>query len=91
MIRKVQVVGIVFVLSVCFYIAYSLGRHQESKITTFSDLVQKTQGRRSYIIDMEVTCSNGKDLGKLQVDLDLTNGRLRVVRNDSKLAPNCDK
>ena len=43
-----------------------------------------------YFINVIVACANGKDIGLLQVDLNLRNGQLRVVRNDSKLEPNCD-
>jgi hypothetical protein len=70
-------------------LAFFWGRQSTKRLTYFSELTQRTQGRQAYIIDMEVVCSNGKDVGKLQVDLNLTNGKLVIVRNDSKLEPNC--
>lgn len=69
--------------------AYFMGKHSERRITYFSELVQRTQGQTVYLIDMKIVCSNGKDLGKLQVDLNLANGKLVIVRNDSKREPNC--
>lgn len=71
--------------------AYIMGKHSERRITYFSELVSKTQGRTGYLIDMEIVCSNGKDLGRFQVDVNLTNGKLVIVRNDSKREPNCVK
>lgn len=88
---KVKGVLIITALLGTFYGVYQSGRHAERKLTTFSQLVEKTQGRKTYLIDMEIVCTNGKDLGKLQVDLDLTNGKLHVVRNDSQLEPNCTR
>lgn len=71
--------------------AYKAGQHSEKKVTWFSELSMRTQGRKAYIIDTEIICSNGKDVGRLQVDLNLTNGKLYIVRNDSKLEPDCAK
>ena len=86
---KVKGVVIICLLLAIMYGTYQFGRHTERKITTFSQLIEKTQGRKTYLIDMQVVCTNGKDLGKLQVDLDLTTGKLHVVRNDNQLEPNC--
>lgn len=72
-------------------LAYKIGQHSEKKLTWFSELAMRTQGRKAYIIDAEIVCSNGKDVGRLQVDLNLTNGKLYIVRNDSKLEPDCAK
>ena len=88
---KVKGVVIICCLLGVMYGTYQVGRHTERKITTFGQLVEKTQGRKTYLIDMEIVCTNGKDLGKLQVDLDLTNGKLHVIRNDSQLEPNCTR
>jgi len=74
----------------CFYATFRLGQRSERKITWLSELTMKTQGRKIYLVDMVVTCANGKQLGPLQVDLNLRNGSLRIVRNDNKLEPNCD-
>lgn len=78
---------------------YWAGRKSATpKITHYSQLVGV------YVIDKEVTCPArvgtgpdgkpttipGKSLGKVQVDLDLTNGKLKVVRNDPGLTPSCN-
>lgn len=88
---KVKGAVVIGLLLAVMYGTYQYGRHTERKITTFSQLVEKTQGRKTYLIDTEIVCTNGKDLGKLQVDLDLTNGKLHVVRNDNQLEPNCTR
>lgn len=42
-----------------------------------------------YIVDQEVKCKNGKSLGRIQIDINLTNGKMRVVRNDPGRWPYC--
>lgn len=84
---KLSVVAILFLAVV--YGAVQYGKHTERKITWFSELLERTQGRKTYFMDFEVVCQNGKDLGRMQVDLNLTNGKIKIVRNDSKLEPNC--
>jgi len=58
-------------------------RSAKAKVTKWSQLTGK------YLIEQEVSCPNGKKLGMVQVDLDLTNGKLRVVRNDPGKYPSC--
>ena len=70
-------------------------------VRTLSDLQLAVGGQRHYWIDTDVKCPDvrdsagkiqpGKNLGKLQVDLDLTNGKLRVVRNDAGKEPSCSQ
>jgi hypothetical protein len=73
------------------YSVYQLGRRNERKITWFSELGQRVYGRRTYIIDSPIVCPNGKNLGQLQIDINLTNGKVRIVRNDPGLEPSCEK
>lgn len=70
--------------------AYFVGRRSEKRITWYSELGMRTHGVPIYFHDTEVRCANGKDIGRLTIDLNLRNGELKVVRNDSKLEPNCD-
>jgi hypothetical protein len=70
---------------------YKLGQKSEKKITWFSELSERTRGQKLYLIDTEVICGNGKDLGKFQVDLNLANGKIRIVRNDAGLEPSCSR
>lgn len=84
---KLSLIAIIFLA--VLYGAVQYGKHSERSITWFSELMERTQGRKQYFMEFEVLCSNGKDLGRLQVDFNLSNGKLRVVRNDSKLEPNC--
>lgn len=85
-------VGIIPVLIVAsFATMYKLGQHSATKVRWYSELTEKTMGQKIYPINVNIRCMNGKDLGQLQVDLDLTNGKLRVVRNDPQNAPNCSK
>lgn len=77
---------------------YWAGRKSATvRITTYSQMMG------GYLIDKDVTCPAkigtgpdgkpttipGKLLGKVQVDLDLTNGKLKVVRNDPGQTPSC--
>jgi hypothetical protein len=55
------------------------------EIKTWHELTGK------YLIDEEISCANGKKLGRVQVDLNLTNGKVRVVRNDPGKEPDCTK
>jgi hypothetical protein len=72
--------------------SFFLGRHTvRHQVIWFSDINPYLGGQRAYLIDIPVKCANGKDLGKIQVDLNLTNGKLRVVRNDPGKEPSCDK
>ena len=89
--RVAVIFGPVVIFLMLLIGVYKLGQKSQSKVTWFADLAEKTRGQRVYLIDINVICSNGKDLGKLQVDLNLTNGRLRVIRNDPGLEPNCSK
>jgi hypothetical protein len=42
-----------------------------------------------YPIDKEFHCKNGQSLGRVQADLDLTNGKWTVLRNDPGKYPKC--
>ena len=69
---------------------YFVGRHESHKVVWLSELVERTQGRKLYIVDFPIVCvPSGKELGRLQVDINLTNGKVRIVRNDAGLQPNC--
>lgn len=96
--RRIQAAGVVVVTALTVAGVYWAGRKSATpKITHYSQLVGV------YVIDKEVTCPArvgtgpdgkpatipGKSLGKVQVDLDLTNGKLKVVRNDPGLTPSC--
>jgi hypothetical protein len=83
---------IIIVLLGVIYGTFKVGEHRgKKKITYFSELVEKTRGGKGYLIDMEVICTNGKDIGRLQLDVNLTNGQIVVARNDSQLEPNCTR
>ena len=72
--------------------AFWIGRKTaKPTIKTYSDLTMFVSGKRAYLIDTDVKCANGRDLGQVQVDLDLTNGKLRVIRNDPGKEPSCVK
>lgn len=78
--------GLLFILLLCG--SYLFGKKSaKPKITMFSQLTGM------YLVDKDIICPvpNGKNLGKVQVDLDLTNGKLRVVRNDPGKEPSCIK
>jgi hypothetical protein len=77
---------------------YWAGRKSATpKLTRYSQIMG------GYLIDKDVVCPArtepgpdgkprvipGRSLGKVQVDLDLTNGKLHVVRNDPGLTPTC--
>ena len=89
----------VILLLIGFFVMFKLGERQAHRVHWLSELMEKgavravptAPGSKPYLIDWEVYCANGKDIGRLQVDLDLTNGKLRIVRNDSKLAPDCSR
>jgi hypothetical protein len=83
-------IGIVGAILAALYFTYSLGETHAKRVTWFSELFQRTQGNPAYLINMMVTCANGKPLGLLQVDLNLTNGKLRIVKNDPGPLPSCE-
>jgi hypothetical protein len=72
-------------------LAFALGRHTSHNVTWLSELFQRTQGREIYFISFPIQCTNGKQLGQFQADLNLTNGKVRIIRNDAGLAPDCTK
>lgn len=75
---------------IIFIASFFLGRHTvKPTVAWLSDLNVATGHTAGYFIDAEIVCANGKKLGKLQVDLNLTNGKLRVVRNDAGKEPSC--
>lgn len=84
---KLTVTALLFMA--VLYGVFQYGKRSERRITWFSELLERTQGRRQYFMDFEVVCSNGKDIGRMQVDLNLTNGKVRIVRNDPMNEPNC--
>lgn len=74
---------------IIFIGSFFLGRHSaKPAVVWLSDLAVVT-GHPGYYIDAEVTCANGKKLGKLQIDINLTNGKLRVIRNDPGKDASC--
>lgn len=75
---------------IIFIASFFLGRHTaKPSVVWLSDLNIATGHPAGYLIDVPLTCANGKKLGQLQVDLNLTNGKLRVVRNDAGKEPSC--
>lgn len=86
---KLSVVVVLFLAVV--YGAVQYGKHSERKVTWMSELLEKTRGQKAYFMDFEITCQNGKDLGRFQADLNLTNGIVKIVRNDPKNLPDCSK
>ena len=59
------------------------GRRKPKPVEWYSQL------KGSYLIDEEYKCKNGRALGRVQVDLNLTNGKFRVIRNDPGKWPYC--
>jgi len=69
---------------ICTGSAYWWGSHTaKPKIRWYSQMMG------TYVIDREVTCPNGKNVGRVQVDYDLTNGKWKTVRNDPGATPDC--
>lgn len=90
--KKITMYVLMILTSIAIlYGAYRLGRREEHKITWLSELTQRTVGKNIYALDLRLVCLNGKDLGVIQVDLNLTNSKFRIVRNDPGLEPNCNK
>jgi hypothetical protein len=83
-----KIIGVVAFLTLPF-VAYELGQRSAKGVTWLSELLTRTQGSAGYLINVNVQCANGKVLGPLQVDLNLTNGKLRVVRDDAGRFPDC--
>ncbi len=73
-----------------YYAVYRVAETSAKRVTWLSELLLRTQGSAGYLINVNVMCANGKILGPLQVDLNLTNGKLRVVRNDAGTLPSCE-
>jgi len=76
--------------------SYYIGRkHHDPTIKMYSDMTSQIQGHKIYLIDTPVTCPNsmvmgsdgrqhpsgGRQLGVLQVDINLQTGKLTVVKN----------
>lgn len=82
----VGVVGLLLLVSVVFLVGQYLGRRGPRPVEWLSQAV----GR--YFIDQEVKCPgpNGKSLGWIKADLNLTNGKIRIVRNDPGKWPSCE-
>jgi hypothetical protein len=86
-------VGLAVILGLlgALYGVYQLGRREERKITWFSEMTMKVYGRKvPYLSTQAIICPNGKVLGPVEIDLNLTNGKLRIIRNDPGLEPSCD-
>jgi hypothetical protein len=92
MTRKQLLAGLaVLVILLALYISYLVGRRQERPVIWLSDLALKIQGRKSYpLLNLEIRCANNKSLGVIQADINLTNGKVRIVRNDPGPLPSCD-
>jgi cephalosporin hydroxylase len=71
--------------------AYYMGRHSARRVTWLSELGERTGGGRVYLASVQVICANGKNLGILQIDVNLRNGKVRIVRNDAGLEPDCTR
>lgn len=71
---------------------FQTGRHQaaaDRKAVWLSDIFEMNGGARKYAIDVDLKCPGGQDLGKVQADLNLATGKLRIVRNDPGEHPVC--
>jgi hypothetical protein len=79
------VLGILFLLAGRYW-----GMQEKDDSEWLSHTLYVLKGQKIYIIDLPLVCNNGKNLGKLQADVNLKNGKLRIVRNDAGLDPNCD-
>jgi hypothetical protein len=83
-------------LALAFYGTYALGRRAapfsgKGGVTWWSEYTQAISGQKAYLVNIPVKCPNGKDLGVFQLDLNLRNGKWRIVRNDAGLEPSCGK
>jgi hypothetical protein len=78
-------------LASAFYGTYALGRRADRGVTWWSEYTQAISGQKAYLVNIPVKCPNGKDLGVFQLDLNLRNGKWRIVRNDAGLEPSCGK
>jgi hypothetical protein len=79
-------------------------RHKNRTIRWYSDMTSQIQGHKIYLIDTPVFCPNrqaklatgqiqmvpGKEIGKIQLDVNLQNGDLKVVTNTVPAWFDCD-
>lgn len=73
-------------------VGWQVGRRQaaaERKPVWLSDLFEMNGGGRKYVIDIDLKCPGGQDLGHVQADLNMDNATLRIVRNDPREHPIC--
>jgi hypothetical protein len=82
-------IALAVTLLLAFVASFFFGRHTAKPTVVWLSDLNVALGRSGYLLDVDVACANGKKLGKLQVDLNLTNGKLRVVRNDPGTEPSC--
>jgi hypothetical protein len=96
-------VGIVVVSGV---IGAGIARHHYTTPTIkwYSDMTSQIQGRKIYLIDTPVSCPNkvvkganglpqqvpGRVLGEIKVDINLSNGELKVVENTVPATFKCE-
>lgn len=88
-----------------FYLTYVAGKHhKDPTVTWYSDMTSQIHGRKIYLIDTPVSCPDrtvtgpdgrpqrvpGKPLGILQVDINLQNGQLKVVKNTVPAVFSCN-
>lgn len=87
--------------------AYYTGKKShDPKIKWYSDMTSQLQGHKIYLIDTPVTCPNrtiqtdpklgprmipGKEIGKIQIDINLQSGELKAVTNTIPAWFTCEK
>lgn len=83
-LRKILgVVGVIVLVVAAVLVGQYYGRRGPRPVEWLS------QDVGVFIVDQEIKCKNGKSLGRVQIDVNLTNGKLRVVRNDPGRWPYC--
>lgn len=90
-LRKIAgVIGVVVLIVAAVLVGQYYGRRGPRPVEWLSQAI----GR--YFVDQEVRCASpdggktpGKSLGWIKADLNLTNGKIRIVRNDPGKWPVC--
>jgi hypothetical protein len=83
MVKKLLLLVLVVSLFLMGMVTGRSMRPKTVEIRTYHDIFG------AYPIDQEVKCANQRSLGRIQADLDLTNGKWKIVRNDPGKHPDC--
>lgn len=94
------------IVAVSGAVGAGIARHHYTSPTIkwYSDMTSQIQGRKIYLIDTPVSCPNktvrgpngqpqvlpGRVIGEIQVDINLQNGELKVVKNSVPATFKCD-